>query len=114
TLSRQGMPLLRYRTGDWGRMRTEPCGCGCLKPRLEEVKGRLEDGVRLPDGSLLSIRQLDELLLASGKIQDFSASYDQGRNRLTVAVMGGEKGGDAVAEAASILETALGGRLQIQ
>src|SRR5699024_10988052 len=92
TLSRRGMPLVRYRTGDRGRFLMDPCGCGCLKPRLEEVKGRLDDGVVLPDGSLLSIHRLDELLLSSGEIQDFRAEYDRETNRLFVTVMGREAG----------------------
>ncbi|MFR1310499.1 MAG: hypothetical protein ACLSCO_17580 [Gallintestinimicrobium sp.] len=34
TLRRRGMPLVRHRTGDLGRMIAEPCACGCLvKPR---------------------------------------------------------------------------------
>ena len=39
TLRRRGMPLVRYRTGDLGRMIAEPCACGCLKPRLDKVEG---------------------------------------------------------------------------
>ncbi len=130
TLSRRGMPLVRYRTGDWGRFLMDSCGCGCLKPRLEEVKGRLDDGVVLPDGSLLSIHRLDELLLSSGEIQDFRAEYDREKNRLTVTVMGREAGKGAperrteagegapergaAAAAAALLQAEFGGRADIR
>ncbi|MDR2162316.1 MAG: AMP-binding protein, partial [Desulfovibrio sp.] len=40
TLTRRAMPLLRYRTGDLGRLITRPCPCGSALYRLE-VQGRL-------------------------------------------------------------------------
>lgn len=86
---RRGMPLIRYRTGDVGRYLLEPCGCGCLKPRLAKVEGRLDDVIRLPDGKLLSMHILDELLLSSGEIQDFEAAYDRDKKLLRVSVMAG-------------------------
>lgn len=33
-------PLLRYRTGDWGRLATDPCACGDPTPRLVDLEGR--------------------------------------------------------------------------
>ncbi len=88
TLHRRGMPLIRYRTGDLGRFIYTACGCGSLKPRLAEVEGRLDDVMRLPDGKILSMHILDELLLSSGIIQDFEAFFDSAHGILKVAVMG--------------------------
>lgn len=34
------LPLLRYRTGDWGRLHYQRCVCGSEAPRLEELEGR--------------------------------------------------------------------------
>ena len=34
------IPLLRYRTGDWGRIDFAPCPCGDPMPRLLELDGR--------------------------------------------------------------------------
>jgi len=42
TLTRQGMPFIRYRTGDISRYLTEPCKCGSMLKRLDKVKNRLE------------------------------------------------------------------------
>ena len=39
TLTRRVMPLIRYRTGDFSRILTEPCECGCILRRLDEVQG---------------------------------------------------------------------------
>ncbi|WP_243310187.1 DVU_1553 family AMP-dependent CoA ligase [Fundidesulfovibrio agrisoli] len=41
TLNRRGMPLLRYRTGDMGRMLPGPCACGSPLRRLGPVAGRI-------------------------------------------------------------------------
>lgn len=38
TLTRTGMPLIRYRTGDTGRLLTEPCRCGSALFRIDCVR----------------------------------------------------------------------------
>lgn len=110
TLRRKGMPLIRYRTGDWGRFLTEPCGCGCLKPRLDKVEGRLDDVIRLPNGQHLSMHVLDDLLLHSGEIQDFEAVYDTEKRRLHLALMGKE---DAVQDALQRVSQYFNGALAV-
>ena len=40
TLTRKGMPFLRYRTGDQGRWLPEPCTCGSVLKRLDRVGPR--------------------------------------------------------------------------
>ncbi len=40
TLGRRGIPLIRYRTGDQGRLLTGPCGCGGYSSRLDVTDGR--------------------------------------------------------------------------
>jgi phenylacetate-coenzyme A ligase PaaK-like adenylate-forming protein len=47
TLTRQGMPLIRYRTGDIARMITRPCSCGSILKRMDYVRGRWNGLVRL-------------------------------------------------------------------
>ena len=45
-LGRTGMPLIRYRTGDWGRLQDGPCACGSGYRRLQGgVTGRLDQMV---------------------------------------------------------------------
>lgn len=43
TLTRQGMPVLRYRTKDITRLHYEPCACGRTHARMEKVMGRTDD-----------------------------------------------------------------------
>jgi phenylacetate-CoA ligase len=62
TLTRRGMPLIRYRTGDMSRFMTQPCPCGSVLKRIERVSGRISEAMRLYDGSSLSLAQIDEIL----------------------------------------------------
>jgi phenylacetate-CoA ligase len=41
TLGIEGMPLLRFRTGDLARFHTEPCKCGRTTMRISPIVGRL-------------------------------------------------------------------------
>ena len=40
TLTRKGMPFIRYRTGDWSSFMTGTCGCGSVLKRLTRVGDR--------------------------------------------------------------------------
>jgi phenylacetate-CoA ligase len=42
-LSREAMPLLRYRTRDLSRVFEEECGCGRCHSRIQRIKGRSDD-----------------------------------------------------------------------
>jgi phenylacetate-CoA ligase len=43
TLLKEAQPLIRYRTGDIGRVSTEPCACGRTLARITALWGRLDD-----------------------------------------------------------------------
>ncbi len=74
TLTRTGMPLLRYRTGDWGRLLPGPCPCGSAIQRLDRVLGRINQIRTLENGTRLALHHLDELLFALPGLLDFKAS----------------------------------------
>jgi phenylacetate-CoA ligase len=42
-LSREAMPLLRYRSRDLSKVYEEECACGRYHPRIERIKGRSDD-----------------------------------------------------------------------
>lgn len=42
-LSKQALPLIRYRTGDVTRLDPEPCRCGRTTVRMARIKGRTDD-----------------------------------------------------------------------
>lgn len=43
TLTKQAIPLIRYRTRDIVSMTTQPCQCGRTSPRTSKIKGRTDD-----------------------------------------------------------------------
>lgn len=42
-LQKEGLPIIRYRTGDITSIKEEPCDCGRTHPRLERLAGRVDD-----------------------------------------------------------------------
>ena len=62
TLTRSGMPLIRYRTGDWSRNLPGKCVCGSEVLRLANPRGRLSNDW-LVNGNLVGMKELDEIFL---------------------------------------------------
>ncbi len=96
TLTRKGMPLVRYRTGDLSRFIPEPCPCGTALKRLEWVKGRLRGGVRLGSNHVLSVADLDEALFPLPGVLNFRTEIKGGEaaDSLHVLVYSGEQMAD--------------------
>ncbi len=47
TLTKEGIPLLRYRTRDITKLTYEPCKCGRTGVRMDKVKGRSDDMLKI-------------------------------------------------------------------
>jgi phenylacetate-CoA ligase len=43
TITKEGFPLVRYRTGDLCSMNAEPCACGRTLARMSRIRGRIDD-----------------------------------------------------------------------
>lgn len=71
TLTRRGMPLIRYRTGDIARILTGPCPCGSSLRRMERVRGRWPEVVELGNGSSLTLTEMDERLFRLPGLLDY-------------------------------------------
>jgi phenylacetate-coenzyme A ligase PaaK-like adenylate-forming protein len=93
TLTRSGMPLIRYRTGDISRVIPEPCPCGSFLRRFERVSGRLSDVVRLAGGYTLSLPMLDEILFSLPGLVGFSAEILRGVESETIELSVFARGG---------------------
>jgi phenylacetate-coenzyme A ligase PaaK-like adenylate-forming protein len=76
TLTREGMPLVRYRTGDISRFIPGVCPCGTILKTLERVRYRVSGIVRVKRDSYLTIAHLDEALFSIEGVLDFDASWD--------------------------------------
>ncbi len=64
-------PLIRYENGDIGRWLPARCKSGIGLPLLDRVKGRISDGIVLPDGTVLASEFLTTLF------DDFTDSVKQ-------------------------------------
>ena len=47
TLTKEGAPLIRYRTRDLTRILPKPCKCGCPFPRIDRLLGRTDDRIKI-------------------------------------------------------------------
>ena len=56
------IPLLRYRTGDWGRIDYTPCPCGDPMPRLMALEGRSPVEFRAGHGARVSTQDVATVL----------------------------------------------------
>ncbi len=101
TLSRLGMPLIRYRTGDLAAMDGAPCPCGSPLRRLTGFAGRLTDRASLPDGGTLSLAELDQALYRLPGLSGYTAAFglDGETARLDLAI-------EAAGQDASLLRDA--------
>jgi phenylacetate-coenzyme A ligase PaaK-like adenylate-forming protein len=95
TLTRRGMPLIRYRTGDIARIIPEPCPCGSVLRRMDRVKGRWDDIVRLGPECALTLSDMDEALFRLPDLLDYRVTVSKGRDgrfRLRIDVHRAEGG----------------------
>lgn len=81
TLTRKGMPLVRYRTGDLSRFIPEPCPCGTILKRLEWVAGRLRGGVSVGDHYVVTVADLDESLFPLPGLLNFQTEIRGSREK---------------------------------
>lgn len=100
TLNRRAMPLIRYRTGDAGRLSALPCACGSSLLRLE-VTGRIGDDV--PFG--ISRAGVESLVLPLPWLAGLRLCLCRERGRLLVlALAAGEPPSGALEELRKALE----------
>jgi len=63
TLTKEALPLLRYRTGDMASLTTERCACGRTLARMSAVRGRRDD-MLIIRGVNLYPSEIERILLA--------------------------------------------------
>ncbi|MDR3374248.1 MAG: AMP-binding protein [Ancalomicrobiaceae bacterium] len=78
TLQPRATPLVRYRTGDIGRLVDAPCACGSHTSRLVGLRGRIRDEVVLGDGLRLALADIDDVVFGIDGVSDVEASVTVG------------------------------------
>jgi len=76
TLTREAMPLVRYKTGDRSRFIAEKCLCGSVLRRMERVSGRVGGDIELKNGAFISLPRLDEILYSVSGLISFDAEIE--------------------------------------
>jgi phenylacetate-coenzyme A ligase PaaK-like adenylate-forming protein len=120
TLGRAGTLLLRYRTGDRGRILPGTCPCGSELLRLDHGITRLTAGVTLSGGETLTLSALDEALYALPSLYAYDACVDSrdGRDVLRIRAdteCGAENGiAGAIGEIPEIGELVSNGKLILE
>jgi phenylacetate-CoA ligase len=82
------LPLLRYRTGDWGRLDFGRCPCGDPMPRLLDLEGRAPVVFRRADGSPVNPVDVSRVLREFPLVQHELLQRRGGAVELTVRPLG--------------------------
>jgi phenylacetate-CoA ligase len=89
TLTREGLPLVRYRTHDLTRVRSRaPCACGRTSLRLDRLRGRTDDMV-ICKGVNFYPEQVERLVLRHagvGPEYQVVLEAETGGDRVTVLI----------------------------
>ncbi|MDR3292502.1 MAG: phenylacetate--CoA ligase [Clostridiales bacterium] len=67
TLTKEGMPILRYRTKDITRLFYEPCACGRTTVRMDRIKGRSDDMLKIRGVNIFP-SQIESVLMGMPEI----------------------------------------------
>lgn len=86
TLKREGMPLIRYRTGDQSRIIFEPCHCGSVLKRLDVIQTRLKGRIKLYGGDYLTKGEVDDVLLDIKSLVDYKIQFKRNKVQDTLCL----------------------------
>jgi phenylacetate-CoA ligase len=68
TISKEGFPLVRYRTGDLTTLDPSPCSCGRTLARMARIRGRIDDMINLGDVKVFP-SQVEEVLVSTEGVE---------------------------------------------
>ncbi|MBN1524705.1 MAG: phenylacetate--CoA ligase [Spirochaetales bacterium] len=92
TITKEGFPLIRYRTGDIASLISEPCSCGRTFTRITRVTGRTDDLIFF-DGQKIFPSEIEQILLdVEGTAPHYQIvlSRENGKDIMDVRVEAGE------------------------
>ena len=85
TFNREGMPFIRYRSHDLGRIIPGRCPCGLPLKKIE-IKGRTDDMLPIGAGDNLFTRMFDDILFGQPEIIEYQAIFErkEGKDHITI------------------------------
>jgi len=85
TLTREAMPLIRYRTHDISRLISTPCECGTATlKKIANVTRRLEAIAKIGGGDEIYLAMFDELIFSIPEVIDYQLTLGKEGNRDTL------------------------------
>ena len=86
TITKEGFPVIRYRTGDLSRVLEGPCPCGRTLRRMQRVSGRTDDLIFVQGLKVLP-SQIEEILLeAEGTAPHYRIVLDRADGQDTIEI----------------------------
>jgi len=113
TLTREAMPLLRYRTRDITSIITKPCPCGCTHRRLNRITGRSDD-MLIVRGVNIYPQQIERVLMAQPEVGRNYLITLEGLDEMTVRVELAEAGFEGQVEQLVKLQSHLAEKLRTE
>jgi phenylacetate-CoA ligase len=88
TLSKQAMPMIRYRTRDLTSLITEPCGCGRTLRRIKRISRRADDMLVIRGVNVFPSQVETALLRVEGTLPHYQIvlTRDKGLDQMEVKV----------------------------
>lgn len=71
TLTKEGMPIIRFRTKDISALREEPCECGRTTVRMDRITGRTDDMLKVK-GVMFFPSQIEAAIL---QVEELTGNY---------------------------------------
>ena len=88
TLHREGLPLIRYRTGDITSIITrEPCACGRTSLRISRLKGRNDDMLKIKGVNFYPLQLESILMKKEGIGNHYQLVLEKIHGRDTITIM---------------------------
>lgn len=82
TLTKEAMPLIRYRTGDICSIIPEPCKCGRTFYRLSRIKGRVDDMIIVRGVNVFPSQIESILMTVEGVTPNYQIIVDREKGKL--------------------------------
>lgn len=77
TLTREGMPLIRYKTGDIARFNIGSCACGTFLKTMSRSLGRIENRIKIGENEFIYMKDLDEIILSLEEVINYKACIEK-------------------------------------
>lgn len=109
TLGVQGMPLLRYKTGDICTYHVEPCSCGRNTNRLSPIIGRKQQMIKY-NGTTLYPQNIYNVLNIQEEVEDYVLvlrKNELGTDDLQIVIAQTKNSGDANLQLVKLLQSTL-------